>query len=196
MEDETPTLAAGATEEGRREMLQLMGQLAPAYIRRAQGVRQALDALVAACRRQREEWLGMARLRLGMLHALAGGDWSALRPFLAEGQEAVLEALRVELAPRLRTTIEPTTSARVLRRALRELLESLERFNRRWAEHLARQDLRPVNEAREGYNKYYLLEKECAVRSPALARRHFEPLPPLTLADLEALVPPLPVPRT
>jgi hypothetical protein len=195
VEEHNAVLASGS-EEGRREVLHVIAQYGgPAYVRRARGVQEALDALLAKCRRQREEWLGMARLRLGTLHALAGG-WANLSALLAEGEEAVLEQLHAELAPKLRAPVAPTTSRRALRRALAELISSLERFNRRWTEHLGKQDLRAVNEARAGYNKHYLIEKECALRSPVLARRGFAPLPPLTLADLEALLPPLPVPRT
>src|SRR5205823_2559018 len=102
------------------------------------------------------------------LRALAGG-WEAVRPHLAGDEEVgVLEGLESALEPRLRAPVAPTRSARAVRRALRELVASLERFNRRWAEYLPTVDLRPVNELREGYNRYYLLEKECALRSPAL----------------------------
>jgi hypothetical protein len=119
-----------------------------------------------------------------------------VRPHLAGDEEVgVLEALEEALQPRLRAPVEPARSARAVRRALRELVASLERFNRRWREFLPTVDLGRVNELREGYNRYYLLEKECALRSPALARQGFRPLPPLTLADLEALLPPLPVPQ-
>jgi hypothetical protein len=119
-----------------------------------------------------------------------------LRPFLAdENQVAALRRLHEELAPRLRDAVEPTTSPRALRRALRELGESIERFNRLWREFLAGVDLGRVNGLREGYNRYYLLEKECALRSPRLARQGYRPLPPLTREDLESLMPPLPAPR-
>jgi hypothetical protein len=53
----------------------------------------------------------------------------------------------------------------------------------------------PLNALREAYNRHYLLEKECAVRSVRLARQGFQPLEPLTAGDLNALFPPLPVPR-
>jgi hypothetical protein len=56
-------------------------------------------------------------------------------------------------------------------------------------------DLSQVNALRDGYNRYYVLEKECASRSPRTARHGFRPLPPLTADDLAALLPPLPVPR-
>jgi hypothetical protein len=52
-----------------------------------------------------------------------------------------------------------------------------------------------VNGLREGYNRYYLLEKECALRSPRLARQGFVRLPAVTVDDLAAQLPPLPVPQ-
>ena len=90
----------------------------------------------------------MPRLHLGMLKSLAG-DWQRLQPWLVnEDQINLLRELETELAPRLQTKIEPTTSARLLQRFLPTV------------------DLTAVNKARDGYNRYYLLEKECAMRSP------------------------------
>ena len=168
---------------------------APAYIRRAHGVQAALEQLLDRCRQRRAEWLEIVRLRISMLHALAG-DWNNLRPLLAgEDQLDILRYHLAALASPLRAPIEPTTSARALRRALRELHESLERFNQRWREFLASVDLNGVNELRDGYNRYYVLEKECAVRSPRVARQGFVPLQPLTLDDLACQFPLLLVPR-
>jgi hypothetical protein len=87
-----------------------------------------------------------------------------------------------------------TTSGRALRAALRELIDSLERFNRRWRGYVTALDLTAVNRERDGYNRYFVLEKECAVRSAKIARHGFAPLPPLTHADLLAEFPELPVP--
>src|SRR5262249_36346535 len=106
-----------------------------------------------------------------------------------------LRKMHAELQPRLRLPVSPTTSARALRRALSELCASLEGFNRRWARFLGEVNLAHVNERRDGYNRYYVIEKECALRSPQLARQGFRPLAPATAADVEALLPPLPVPR-
>jgi hypothetical protein len=167
----------------------------PAYIRRARGVQVALDQLLDYCRRQRAEWSKMVRLRVGMLHALVG-DWSNLRPFVTD--DAQLDTLRyllAVLASPLRSPVEPTTSARALRRALRELCESLEHFNERWRGFLVTVDLSAVNELRDGYNRYYVLEKECAVRSARIARQGFVPMKPLTSEDLAAEFPLLPVPQ-
>jgi len=179
-----------------RIMQRFLGQYdAPAFIRRARRVQEALDLVLARCRRQRDEWLMMPRLRLGMLRALAG-DWSRLQPWLAdEDQLVLLQNLEKELTPRLRVTIEPTSSKRRLQRALISLQESLEIFNSRWLDFLPTVDLTPVNEAREGYNRYYLLEKECAVRSPRLARMGFQRLNPMTLEELQTILPSLPAPR-
>jgi hypothetical protein len=183
-------------QDDDRLLKQLLGQYdVPAYVRRARRVQEALDELVAYCQGKREKWLGMVRIRLAMLHALAG-TWTALRSLLADDeQSSVLEAMHRLLAPKLQVRIEPTASPRLLRRALRELCESLERFNRRWREFLEQVNLHPVNEARDGYNRYYVLEKECAVRSAMLARRGFRRLEPFTLEQLAALVPELTVPQ-
>jgi hypothetical protein len=174
----------------------VMGQYgAPAYIRRARGVEEALEYLLLKCRGQREAWLGMVKLYLGRLLALAG-EWPALRPLVADDEQlAVLETLRQELRPRLRLPPERTTSARVLRYALRELVSSLERFNRRWQAYLEKLDFAAVNEVRDGYNRYYVLEKSCALRNDVLATLGFVPLAPMTLAELTSHLPPLPVPR-
>lgn len=168
---------------------------APAYVRRARQVEQAYEELLARCRRQREEWLKMTRLALGTLAALAG-DWAAVRPLLADdGQLERLRRLHDELRPRLRFPPWRTSSQRVLRRALAELRACLVAFNSRWEGYLRHLDLSPVNDARDGYNRYYLLEKECALRSPRLAREGFRRLEPLTPAQVAAHFPSLPVPQ-
>jgi hypothetical protein len=164
---------------------------APAYVRRARRVQQALEDVLARCRKQRTEWLLMTRLHVGTLRALAG-DWSSLRPHLTEDGLRELERLHDELQPQLRLPVERDDSPRVLRTALTELRASIARFNRRWEEFLRGIDLAPVNAEREGYNRYYVLEKECALRNAVVARHGFQPLPALTTADLLALLPPLP----
>src|SRR5581483_5169854 len=120
-----------------REAKEVMSQFdAPAYVRRARQVEEAFDSLIARCRRQREEWLAMVRLRVGMLRALAG-DWQELRPLLDGDQLDLLRNLHEQLSPTLRVPVEPAASPRALRRALEDLCESIERFNRRWEEFLA-----------------------------------------------------------
>jgi hypothetical protein len=168
---------------------------APAYIRRARAVTAALEQLLAACHRQRDEWLKMVCIRLGLLHALAGA-WSNLRPVMRDDEQlAILRRLHDELSPHLRAPVELTRSLRAWRRALHELQESLHHFNQRWRTYLTAVDLTELNRLRDGFNRYYVLEKECAVRSARVARQGFEPLEPLTTDDLRAQFPLLPVPR-
>jgi hypothetical protein len=167
----------------------------PAYVRRARRVSAAFEALLAQCRKQRDEWLTFVRLSLGMLHALAG-SWEAVRPCL--GDEESLELLRRlhdELQPHLRVAVTPTTSRHALKATLAELIDGLERFNRHWLEYVQQLDLQSINELRDGYNRYYVLEKECALRNAAAARFGFQRLPLLTVADIVQQLPPLGVPR-
>jgi hypothetical protein len=189
--DEFPVLGPDTDREQRELMASID---APAYIRRARRVQQAYDDLVAHCRRQRDEWLAIVRIRLGQLFALAG-DWSVLRPHVHEGAELEeLRRLHEELKPKLRATVTPTMAAAPLKRAMRQLVGSMERFNQRWQRYLLKIDLGDINDLREGYNRHYVFEKECAIRSAAVARQGFRPLEPLTLADLTAALPLLPMP--
>ena len=136
----------------------------------------------------------MVRVRLAMVYAWAG-EWSALVPFLADdGQCRVVAELYRDLAPQLLGPVERTTAPRRLRLALRELCASLARFNDRWRSFMAEVRLDSVNDERAAYNKYYLLEKECAVGSAVLARLGYRPLEPLTIEELATLLPELPVP--
>ncbi len=76
----------------------------------------------------------------------------------------MLIRLHEELQPRLRMALRPSTSGRVLRAALRELVVAMEIFNGRWQKWLAEVDLTAINKSRDDYNRYYLLEKEWTSR--------------------------------
>jgi hypothetical protein len=191
--DEVPIVSGDEERRMFQKALGLGGP--PAYMRRGRQVEEALEALLAKCRRQREEWLPMVRMRLGRLHALAG-SWESLRPLFAdEADIRALAELYADLQPALREPVAATMSAGRLRHALAELMESVAVFNRRWEAYLTKVDLTVVNALREAYNRFYVLEKECALRSPKVARQGFVPLPVLTRADLEAALPLLPVVR-
>src|SRR5262249_1047654 len=111
---------------------------APAYVRRARQMEESYEQLLGRCRRQRDEGLGMVRIGLALLRALAG-DWAVLKPLLADdAQLDLLRAMEAELKPTLRHRVEPTSSVRALRRMLGELGESMERYNTRWQEYLAK----------------------------------------------------------
>jgi hypothetical protein len=190
--DDVPILGREAGADPVKEFLAQGG--VPAYARRAKAMEAAFVELIERCREKRHELLAMVRVRLGTLGALAR-EWDNLQPFVAEGGVDVLRKLHEELAPRLRVSVEPTSSARALRRALRELTESLANFNRRWLAFLEAVDLTWVNELRDGYNRYYVIEKECVVRSPLVARAGFQPRAPATLDEITAVLPALPIPE-
>jgi hypothetical protein len=178
-----------------RELKEVLASFdGPAFLRRARRVQEALDGLLARGRHQRREWLVVTTILVGQLEALADG-WDNLRPLLADdAQLDVLRRLKAELQPSLRAPPEPTTSTWAHLGCLRELIDCLHFFNGRWGHYLDTLDLGPINELRAGYNRHYVFEKECAVGSPAVARQNFRPLEPLTRADLDVLLPPLPVP--
>ncbi|MGE5192140.1 MAG: hypothetical protein ACM3U2_06515 [Deltaproteobacteria bacterium] len=167
----------------------------PAFIRRAMQVEAAWDALVAVCRRERERLLEMPRMRLARFLALSR-SWPAAGSALCRAEDlAYLKELHADWQPRLRTAMNPPRMESVLARALADLARSFLRFNRRWRAFLGELDLRPINQLREGYNRYYLLEKECALRSARLAREGFVPLPPVRIESLIELFPLLNVPE-
>ena len=59
---------------------------------------------------------------------------------------------------------------------------------------MATLNLDRVNEVRERYNRYYLLEKECALGSSRVARSGFQRLDSLLPDDFLRIMPLLPVP--
>lgn len=167
----------------------------PAYVRRGLRVAQGRAAVVAQCRQKRRELLCHAKWRAGQLRR-ALSDPEQLERLLPRAAERdhwnelwdVLEASGDVAGG-------PPPSSRRLRRMVRETCESLERFNRAWLHYLNGIDLMSVNREIEAYNRYYLLEKECALRSPRLVRQGYRPLAPLSIDDLFAQFPLLPVPR-
>lgn len=161
----------------------------PAYLRRARQVEGEWRHLLACLGRERERRLELPRLRLAQL--FAAGDVPLTQVISSEDADQ-LRTLYREWQPVLRA--EPASAGKTALELVRQLVEAFERFNRHWDEYLTGIDLRPVNQLRDGYNRYYVLEKECAVRSAQTAREGFEPLPMATVNDLRSEFPPLPVP--
>jgi hypothetical protein len=178
-------IPARGNDDDRRVLQQMLGFYGgPAFARRARRMEDAERYLAEHLHRKREELLSMVALRIGQLRALAG-DWTALRPLLASAE--ALDSLREQhdiLQPQLRLPIAPTRSLRMLRNALAELRESIDAFNERWRKYVTEFDLTFVNGLREGYNKHYLIEKECALGNSRVARMGFKRLDPLTTANL------------
>jgi hypothetical protein len=175
-------------DDERRKALDVLARFGPpAYLRRAKRVEEAIEALLAQLRGQRDQWLDGVRLHLSLLLDLAG-SFDALRFCLDEDH---VERLRTWARDFGLTERAGTGAAHWrLRRALRGLADSVARFNRRWLDFVARADLTDVNAEREGYNRWYLLEKECAV-GVVRSRQGFQPLEPLTTDDVRAALPPL-----
>ncbi len=166
----------------------------PAFARRALRIQEAIDQLHERCRKQREQWLGEGRTLLEDLASLLPG-WEALAPVLTSFQH-------VELFPFLQAALgarasfrDVSFSARRVRSRLARFVGWTQHFNVRWHAFLLTQDLAALNELREGYNRWYVIEKECALRSARLARHGFEPMPPYSIQDLLTAFPLLPVPE-
>lgn len=168
---------------------------APAFVRRARDVEAAWTALLGICSRERERLLEMPRMRLARLFALLPPH-VALSSLLRSPDDAGhLARLQEEWQPRLRSKLSPARSAGELAPAIAEVRLSFERFNRRWLKALAEIELGRINALREAYNRYYLLEKECALRSTRIAREGFQPLDPVSVESLLAEFPLLKIPE-
>jgi hypothetical protein len=102
--------------------------------------------------------------------------------------------LHSEWKSRLRHSVKPAKSVAEARRALSLLADSFAHFNRRWTEYVERLDFGPINLVRERYNQFYLIEKECAVRSVKTAQKGFARLAPLGSADFYRELPLLMIP--
>jgi len=173
-------------DDDRRLMMQLVGQYdAPAYIRRARAVERAYEQVLERCNKQRREWLAGVRLHLKWLSRAADDG---------EMESASFDAIRALRSECGITERDPTTLRRGLKPAMRQLQASVARFNRRWATFLEAFDLTEINRLRDGYNRYYVLEKECAVGSLRLVGTTFRRLEPMTRDELHRLFPPLPMP--
>jgi hypothetical protein len=183
-EDETPMSGAS------NEMKELLGLFdAPAFARRGQDLEYALARLDARCRRERATMLEMVRLRLKQWAAVATGSETALEVFIAP-----IDGLWPASSASPPLWADRAAPARKLRSVARELVASLERFNRRWGRLLDETNLEQINRMIDHYNRYYVLEKECSLGSARLAARHFVPRPRLTRPTLLEAHPMLPIP--
>ena len=156
----------------------------PAFLRRARAVEDAWTALLDRCGSKREALLEMPRMRLARLFALAPPPSPLLASRLGPEKLVYLDGLFAQWQPRLRSAVRPAKSAADLARPLSDLARSFSRFNARWLAFVRELDLAPLNKLREDYNRYYLLEKECALWSSRIARMGFVPKRPATIEDV------------
>jgi hypothetical protein len=172
------------------EIKELLGLFdVPAFARRGQDLEYSLARLRLRCRRVRNGLLDMVRLRLRQWASAANGP--GVDSLVFASSIAELWPLAEAEAPKWAARSAPP---RKLRGIARDLIASVERFDRRWLEHLDGINLDPINRQVDDYNRYYLLEKECSLGSARLAARHFVPKVHVTLDDLRRELPPLPVP--
>lgn len=159
-------------------MRQIVGMYdAPAFIRRALRVEQAFRELTQRCQLQRNEWLDAVRRRLRAWTTLSSRD-PGVDKSLSEEQRIGLRQLQAAIADPHQPLGAWARPGR-FRQVWSDLWESVDRFNLRWDRYVDRIDLAPINRLVDGYNRHYVLEKECAVRSIRLASRGFSPLPPV-----------------
>ncbi len=151
------------------EMRQLLGLFdVPAFARRGQELEFALERLDARCRREREAMLDMVRLRVRQWASLSTGtdDFAPL-----DRDPSSLSALEASPLP----WASSAGSARRRMNAARELIASVDRFNRRWSKFVLDLNLGPINRLIDHYNAHYVFEKECVFRSSRVASRGFRP---------------------
>lgn len=166
----------------------------PAYIQRAQSVEAEWNAVMSRCRKQRAEWLEMPVLRLAQLNRMMDSDWTRFDVF-TEPEANVLAKLIELWQPTLRVRLKPATDKNEVTKAAGALIDAFKRFNQRWLAYIEDFDLSTLNQLRQDYNDYYVLEKECVVLSPKVAQWGFEPLALATQEDLWRVFPLLDVPQ-
>lgn len=165
----------------------------PAFVRRQRAMEDSWDRLLVEVGAKRRDLLQLVALRLGQLFHLAD-DVARLRTWTSSGDVERLVILHGELQPVLRVPLKRSDADAAIQAAFRTLVAAMHRFNERWKQTLNVVDLGLVNQLRDGYNRYYLLEKECALGSSVAARRGFVTMAPATHADLLEHFPLLPIP--
>ena len=185
--DETPAILGGDIETEIKEMMGLFD--APSFARRGLEMEEMIRRVDLRCRQARSERLEMVRLRLKQWAGVASGPDDASALF-----EAPIDPLwPLSEAEAPRWSPSPAPRRRQLAVA-RDLIASVERFNRRWGEFLGAINLQSANTVIDHYNRFYVIEKECVMGSGRLAARFFTPVRPMTVEELRRDHPMLPVP--
>jgi hypothetical protein len=180
MHDEAPsdlTELPAVTDPAVRRMLGVFDL--PAFARRGQELEQRIERLRFRCRHQRATLLAPVQMRLRQWAEVATGpgDWADA---FTQSPLPLWDSCEAQAALWARAAAKPGRR----RSVARDLVASVSRFNRRWGRFLDTLDLRPLNLLIEGYNTYYLIEKECSMGSARLAARHFQPYAPWSTDDL------------
>ncbi len=149
-------------EGSRGEFLKILAEFGeePAFIARGLAPQIALDELVRSCRTQRDTMLEWPKRRYADLFCRVGGDWTRLeRNFASHEEIGKLKLLHGELSSDRSTSSDLFQTNRS---ALRQFVQSANKFNEIWTVFLHNISLDAVNKPRRDYNAFYLLEKGCA----------------------------------
>jgi hypothetical protein len=180
--EDGPALSHGDLSNDARRLLGLYD--VPAFLRRSVRVERAVARIVERCRTAYEAQLDGVRLRLRFWNssiALTPNGANSARGASFADPTALLVADR--LSDRIlgdRRTVARGARAPAPRSAWLDLQASVDRFNGRWRTFVTTIDLGEVNRLIDGYNRNYLVEKECVMSSVKLAHRGFTPMNHLT----------------
>ena len=162
------------------EMRQILGMFeVPAFARRGQDLDFLLARLLDRLVRERTKMLEMVRLRTRQWTAVAVSPADGSELFFGPIDERILSVMNP--MPIWAASPGPKRKRVV---AVRDLIASVDRFNRRWSKFLHDLKLEPFNAQIDNYNRYYLLEKECVFGSAKVAARGFQPVSRLTIEGL------------
>jgi hypothetical protein len=167
----------------------------PAYLRRGMSVEDAEARVLKRCRAARDQMLYAVRLRLRLWNRLLRDRPKLQRSISAAAMQSATEIGREAFGPgEPSASVAPTAWIVAARGQWRAYVEAVLDFNAKWRRFLETFPLDDLHRAIDGYNRYYVIEKECAVRSARTALRGFVPRQPWTFDDLLKRFPPLPVP--
>ncbi len=180
---ETPLIQTDA------EMREMLGMFeVPAFARRGYDLEHSIKRLHEKLHRDRGAMLDMVRLRLRQWSGVTTGPGD-LDPFLSP-----IEPYFAMAGGDPPQWASYSGTFRTRRKIARDLVASIERFNRRWRKSLIEVNLGAVNELVDRYNRYYLLEKECSLGSSRLAARFYVPQSRISVESLLVEYPLLGVP--
>jgi len=167
----------------------------PAYLRRGWSVEDAEAQVYKRCAASRDEMLYGVRLRLRFWNRLAQDRrWASAR-MSPLAQASVADIGRKVFSPGDSTVLPaPVGWGLFAAKHWRAFVAAVEDFNERWQRFLKTFPLDELHRTIDGYNRYYVFEKECAVRSALTARRGFVPRSKPTTEDLLERFPLLPTP--
>lgn len=193
MDEPSSALPLGEPSEDEKALLGLGETLA--FLRRGMSVDDAEARVDMQCEAARLQMLFAVRLRLRAWNRLIR-DHPTIRDRMSPAAaESVAVIGRIAFLPDEKNISPAPAGWRLFAmRHWRALVSAVEEFNANWKRFLDAFSLDDLHRVIEDYNRFYVLEKECAVRSILTARRGFTPRKKTAAADLLERFPPLPRP--